>query len=186
VHIAYEDAGKEEKKLGKGRQAPAHRRQRSSFGMKTGGCWTGHPYAWGERVNPVARNTWRITHSRATFLEKGQLAEDGQNRPSLQSALSGENGLGFTICPEKMFGKGTSDWLTVSRYYKRLAANGPVAVNPQRPGKDRHRTIRKEPGVRRKIRERCTAGVGSFLCSISTAHAKAFGAERERENPVYQ
>ena len=145
VHIAYEDAEAYAKWVGE--RLPTE----AEFEYAERGGLDRAPYAWGKEFNPGGKfmaNTFQ-----GHFPEKDTGA-DGHIGISPVGSYKA-NGYGLYDMSGNVW-EWTSDWYRPD-YYKMLAANGPVAVNPKGPEDS---IDPSEPGVSKKVHRG-----GSFLCS---------------------
>ena len=145
VHIAYEDAEAYAKWAGK--RLPTE----AEFEYAERGGLDRAPYAWGKEFNPAGKfmaNTFQ-----GHFPEKDTGA-DGHIGISPVGSYKA-NGYGLYDMSGNVW-EWTSDWYRPD-YYKMLAANGAVAVNPRGPEDS---IDPSEPGVPKRVHRG-----GSFLCS---------------------
>jgi formylglycine-generating enzyme required for sulfatase activity len=145
VHIAYEDAEAYAKWAGK--RLPTE----AEFEYAERGGLDRAPYAWGKEFNPGGKFMANTFQGR--FPEK-DTGEDGHIGTSPVGSYQA-NGYGLYDMSGNVW-EWTSDWYRPD-YYKMLAANGEVAVNPKGPADSFDPS---EPGVAKKVHRG-----GSFLCS---------------------
>jgi formylglycine-generating enzyme len=145
VHIAYEDAEAYAKWAGK--RLPTE----AEFEYAERGGLDRAPYAWGKEFTPGGK--YMANTFQGHFPEKDTGA-DGHIGTSPVGSYKA-NGYGLYDMSGNVW-EWTSDWYRPD-YYKMLAANGPVAVNPKGPEDS---IDPSEPGVPKKVHRG-----GSFLCS---------------------
>jgi formylglycine-generating enzyme required for sulfatase activity len=145
VDIAYEDAAAYAKWAGK--RLPTE----AEFEFAQRGGLDRKPYAWGDEFKPGGQfmaNTFQ-----GIFPNKNT-KEDGYERAAPVASFP-PNGYGLYDMAGNVW-EWTSDWYRPD-YYRTLAAQGPVASNPQGPADSFDPS---EPGVKKKVHKG-----GSFLCT---------------------
>lgn len=145
VHIAYEDALAYAKWAGK--RLPTE----AEFEFAQRGGLERKPYAWGDELKPGGKfmaNTFQ-----GHFPDKNT-KEDGYERAAPVASFP-PNGYGLYDMAGNVW-EWTSDWYRHD-YYRTLAAEGPLARNPQGPADSFDPS---EPGVKKKVHKG-----GSFLCT---------------------
>ena len=145
VHIAYEDVLAYAKWAGKRlpKEAEYEFAQRGGLERK--------PYTWGDELKPGGKfmaNTFQ-----GHFPDKNT-KEDGHERAAPVASFP-PNSYGLYDMAGNVW-EWTSDWYRHD-YYQTLAAQGPVARNPQGPADSFDPS---EPGVKKKVHRG-----GSFLCT---------------------
>jgi formylglycine-generating enzyme len=145
VQIAYEDAEAYAKWAGK--RLPTE----AEFEYAERGGLDRAPYAWGKEFMPGGK--YMANTFQGNFPDKDTGA-DGHIGISPVGSYQA-NGYGLYDMSGNVW-EWTSDWYRPD-YYKMLAANGPVAVNPKGPEES---IDPSEPGVPKKVHRG-----GSFLCS---------------------
>ena len=145
VHIAYEDALAYAKWAGK--RLPTE----AEFEFAQRGGLDRKPYAWGDEFKPGGKfmaNTFQ-----GHFPDKNT-KEDGYATAAPVASFP-PNSYGLYDMAGNVW-EWTSDWYRHD-YYQTLAAQGPIARNPQGPGDS---VDPSEPGVKKKVHKG-----GSFLCT---------------------
>ena len=136
VHIAYEDALAYAKWAGK--RLPTE----AEFEFAARGGLDRKPYPWGDELKPGGKfmaNTFQ-----GHFPDKNT-KEDGHERAAPVASFP-PNGYGLYDMAGNVW-EWTSDWYRHD-YYKTLAAQGPLARNPQGPSDSLDPS---EPGVKKKV-----------------------------------
>jgi sulfatase modifying factor 1 len=145
VHIAYQDVLAYAKWSGK--RVPTE----AEFEFAQRGGQERKPYAWGDELKPGGKfmaNTFQ-----GHFPDKNT-KEDGHERAAPVASFL-PNAYGLYDMAGNVW-EWTSDWYRHD-YYKTLAAEGPLARNPQGPVDSLDPS---EPGVKKKVHRG-----GSFLCT---------------------
>ena len=145
VHIAYDDALTYAKWAGK--RLPTE----AEFEFAARGGLDRKPYPWGDELKPNGKfmaNTFQ-----GHFPDKNT-KEDGHEHAAPVASFS-PNGYGLYDMAGNVW-EWTIDWYRHD-YYRMLAAQGPLARNPQGPADS---IDPSEPGVKKKVHKG-----GSFLCT---------------------
>ncbi len=145
VHIAYDDALAYAKWAGK--RLPTE----AEFEFAARGGLDRKPYPWGDELNPKGK--FKANTFQGHFPDKNT-KEDGHEHAAPVASFS-PNGYGLYDMAGNVW-EWTIDWYRHD-FYRMLAAQGPLARNPQGPADS---IDPSEPGVKKKVHKG-----GSFLCT---------------------